>query len=135
MDLPTLQTNWDAAIVYYCYMASPSYVSTDLSGACSDICTSAYSSDGTLEISNWLLTSPPEPTIEELMTYSAEVVNEYYLPIYVYPSQLAQYQPFYNLTGSQLNSIPAEYIQKGYLAYNTTEQMVQYWNGSAWVDI
>ena len=129
MDRNTLNNNWTQTILYYCFQTDSSFHSSD----CTDVGTWGYDEDYNLIVSTWLL-GITQPTIETLMSYSLSNVTTFYENNYVLPSQINT-NPFVSISASVLSSIPTSRVEEGKLFYNTTDKRIQFWNGSAYVNI
>lgn len=97
--------------------------------------TYSYDGSGNLQIDTWLIGDITQPSNSTLLSYTLSNIITFYTNKYANPYAILAQQPFFSITTTDRNNLETTLIQNGYCIYNSTAGIVQFWNGSAWVNI
>lgn len=123
-----LNDYWIQIILYYCYMQDSNQL-FDANG--SDVGSWGYD-NGDLYIIAWYPGTITEPTIQNLLDMNKNDAISFYANFYTIPSDIANMQPFYNISSTTLAEIHVTSAFTGYIIFNTTTQKLQYYDGTSW---
>ena len=124
--------NYQLYILYYCnFVNGDTKVYNDMQ--LTDVCTVMYNPiTNNFEMSNWLIAAYPQPTIDSLLVYSLSTVSVWYDKFYTKPRQISTSQ-FTQVSTALLSEIRLQPSMIGMCIFDTTVQMIKYYNGTAWV--
>lgn len=129
-----LNLYWVQTILYYCWQINQVYF--DTWGV--EVGSWGYDESSNLYIVSWNVDNEtyniPQPDINTLLSYDSQNVIDFHNSHYLWINDINNSQPYIKMTSTQIDSIPADRITKGYRVYDTTLQWVVQWDGSQWID-
>lgn len=128
MNRTELDSVFFQSISYHCFQQDAVYRFDP-----AEVVSVDYDTDGHTFISEWLLSTISEPSIETLMEYTLESVNDYWNYSYDVPKKIEDTCNWVKLTSSEVSKIPSQFIPAGALIVQNGYLMV--WKNESWVEI
>jgi hypothetical protein len=127
-----LNQSWVQVILYYLYIMDP-VPRYNING--SDIGQWGYDENDNLIIVVWFLTSITQPEISTLLSYNINDVDSWYSYTYYLPNEILTHQPFLYVNGATIQYLNLNASYEGCIIFNTTLKRIQYYNGTAFINV